>query len=360
MLIDINIKRKCVEMSKDGKSYREVYNTYFHKAHPYMGYETFRHKIKNWREKTYTDDKLTEAANLSYGFTPYAATVQVNGAGGITQAWVKQSANGIDKAELLRLIRTETTVSSIQPINQCDALGMLEIQLCDMHIGIADLDYYKPMVGRLLPRITSKFWDMILIPIGNDFFHNDNFKGETSKGTVIEEVDMTKAWNDGKTIMYSVIDAAIEHSNNVKLVYDPGNHSKFAEWCFIQMLAARYGDSVTVDDATEAQKCVYWEGCFIGFGHCEHKKSKPDDLFRQFVLKFPMEFAKAKVREIHSSHYHSEKGKEEDGDNGFMIRRMSSGNKNDKWSDKEGYIGAHKRFMVFEYEPNWLKSIHYV
>ena len=42
------------------------------------------------------------------------------------------------------------------------------------------------------------------------------------------------------------------------------------------------------------------------------------------------------------------------------VRRLASGNKTDNWSDKEDFIGAHKRFMLFEWAPDKLKAIYYV
>ena len=70
-----------------------------------------------------------------------------------------------------------------------------------------------------------------------------------------------------------------------------------------------------------------------------------------------MEFASATVREVHAGHLHHEG----EGDlYGVMVRRLSSGVPTDEWSDNEGYIGAHKRFQVFEYAPGKLRAIYYV
>ena len=87
------------------------------------------------------------------------------------------------------------------------------------------------------------------------------------------------------------------------------------------------------------------------------RKSNPRDLRGQFTIKFPVEFANAKVREIHAGHLHTEYDSDE---YGVMCRRLSSGNKQDDWSDKEGYEGSHKRFMLFEWSEEKLAAIHYV
>ncbi|MNJ75937.1 hypothetical protein D3C77_731230 [compost metagenome] len=70
-----------------------------------------------------------------------------------------------------------------------------------------------------------------------------------------------------------------------------------------------------------------------------------------------MEWAKAKNREIHIGHLHVEDAKDVFG---MVIRTLSTRNKTDKWHKDNGYVGAHKRFMLFEYSKSNLESIHYV
>ena len=65
-----------------------------------------------------------------------------------------------------------------------------------------------------------------------------------------------------------------------------------------------------------------------------------------FVIEYPQEFAQAKVREVHAGHLHSERIIDEFG---IMARRLSSGNISDEWHNEQGYVGAHKRFMLFEW-----------
>lgn len=70
-----------------------------------------------------------------------------------------------------------------------------------------------------------------------------------------------------------------------------------------------------------------------------------------------MEFGLAEVREVHAGHLHHEA---EADIFGVMVRRLSSGTVTTEWTDKEDYVGAHKRFMLFEYDINKLRSIHYI
>ena len=113
---------------------------------------------------------------------------------------------------------------------------------------------------------------------------------------------------------------------------------KCTSWCFVKALQARYPQAV-IDDSFKTRRCIVWRGCFIGYGHCDYKGSLAD-IFQDFVLDFPTEFAQAKVREIHTGHLHSESQ-----DKGMMVRRLASAVPTDAWHDENGYVGAHKRFQ---------------
>jgi UDP-2,3-diacylglucosamine pyrophosphatase LpxH len=236
-----------------------------------------------------------------------------------------------------------------------DAEGMLEIPLFDMHFGIADLEFYTPALKKIITIIQKQHWDKIVIPVGQDLFHNDSIdKGVTSKGTLIERVDMKKAFLDAKTFYFNLIDEAIRNANEVSVMYSAGNHDKTVGWMFVQVLKERYGD--IVDDSVKERKALLWKGCFLGLTHGSKKADTAVGLRGCFTVEYPTLFAEAKVREIHAGHLHHEGWKDE---YGVQIRRLSTGNKDDEWTIDEGFR-SQKRFALFEYMPNELKSIHYV
>ena len=119
------------------------------------------------------------------------------------------------------------------------------------------------------------------------------------------------------------------------------------------MLKERY-PYLEVDDSLRPRKAILWDGCFIGFGHCEYT-NRTQDLFRDFVMDYPAEFAAASVREIHAGHLHRESA-----DNGVMVRRLASAVPVDEWSNNNGYASAHKRFQIFEWSTGRLKAIYYI
>ena len=359
-MADINyqLKRRCVELINGGAPIKEVYNTVFLPEHDGMSYNTFKRKTQYWRKKYYADDMILESANLGGNYKPYAATVQVNAQGDVTQAWVKQSAISERQfVELLAEIKVNTPHIVVEKQKAKESSHMLEIPLFDLHLGIADFERYKPTVQETLGYIYIRHWKKILVVIGQDMFHNDDFRGRTSSGRSIEKVDMVQAWKDAKAIYYSILDAAFLQADEVEIIYVRGNHDESMSWAFIQMLAERYG-AEHVDDSLAYKKVRTFGKCFIGFTHGDGKKSTARDLRGQFTVKFPLEFASAVVREIHAGHIHHEKDSGDD--YGIMCRRLCSGNEQDDWSESEGFEGAIKRFVLFDWSDTKLSGTYYV
>ena len=355
MLIGYELKRKCVELANNGMTYRDIYNNVFSPEHKGMSRETFARKLREWRKKKWADDITLEAANLDWGFRPYAATVQVDHSGNVIQSWVKQSANDGAYEKLIEAIKQNTPHAVIERQRAEESGHMLEIPLWDMHIGIADLDHYRQTVSETIRYIQSRRWKKIIIPVGQDLFHNDDFRGRTSSGRAIEKVDMVQAWNDARSIYYSIIDEAHANADEVEIIYIRGNHDESMAWAFVQLLKERYGQA---DDSLAYKKMRTFGRCFVGLTHGDGKKSTAKDLRGQFSARFPVEFAAAKVKEIHAGHIHHEK---ELGDTyGVMCRRLCTGNEQDDWSDSEGYEGSIKRFMLFDWSETKLAGIYYV
>lgn len=345
------MKKRCIDAYDEGKTAREVYIGIFHDSYPAASFESFRRMMRNWRNKIYPDRKTLEAGTYE-GFTAHNATVQVNANGEIVQAWIKQALDDGQWDRLLEVIHESTEPIKIEPLDG-DGSGMLEIPLVDMHLPLSD---HTESIGRLLHIIERQAWEEINIVIGQDLFHNDDMRGRTASGRIIEKVDIPAAWEQARSIWYSVIDASIRQAGRVNLIYSVGNHDESLAWCFVQMLKDHY-PQVNVDDRLKQRKCIYWNGCFIGLTHGHYMKNRMHDLRGQFTIEFPEEFSKSAVREIHAGHLHSEA----EGDlYGVMVRRLSRNGETDKWSEDEGFVGSHKRFMVFEWAPGWLRAVDYI
>lgn len=355
--IPIRVKRECCRLREAGMSRRDIYNDYFIKAVEYpQTLESFNRSLNKWMKKDFPDDTTLECGTYE-GFTAHNATVQVSKTGEIVQAWIKQRADEFNPEDFLVALRDIVEPYDYKPAYHLVSDRMLEIPLFDMHWGIADFNYYEPVLRDILDLIQSKHWDRIVIPVGQDLFHNDSIVNPTTtKGTVVDKVDMTKAVKDVRLFMTAVIDTAIGHANNVRVMYTPGNHDRSICWMFMQVLLERYGPEI-VDDSMQYRKVFTYGKNSVMVTHGDSKQATAKNLAHIFPIYYPEEFAQANIREVHAGHLHHEG----EGDiYGIMIRRLSTRAAVDDWSDRQDFIGAHRRFMVFEWDSESLRSIHYI
>ena len=354
--IPIRVKRECCRMKREGASNAEVYDFYSQSVGRPCKASAFRGMLNRWMKKDFPDD-TTLACGTYEGFTAHNATVQVSKNGEIVQAWIKQRANDFDPSDFLEALRDVIEPYEYQYNVDLRADRMLEIPLFDMHWGVAFMDYYESVLNDILDLISSRHWDRIVIPFGQDFFHNDSvINGQTTKGTPIEKVDMTRAVKEGRRFIIAIIDAAIDNANDVRVFYSAGNHDRSISWMFMQVLLERYGHDV-VDDSMEYRKVFTYGKNSVMVTHGDSKQATAKNLAHIFPIKYPEEFAQATTREVHSGHLHHES---EADIYGVMVRRLSSGAAVDDWSNRQDFVGTHRRFMVFEWDQESLRSIHYI
>lgn len=357
LIIPIQVKKECCRMKQEGYGLRQIYNNYYiENVKDPCSYASFKRMLLRWENKTFPDDTTLECGTYD-GFVAHNATVQVSSTGQIVQAWIKQKASDFNIEDLVETLRENVEHYEYVSQNEKSSDRMLEIPLFDMHWGISFLDDYKQVLDDILDRINSRHWDKIVIPFGQDFFHNDSIvNATTTGGTVIDKVDMVRAVKEGRQFITAIVDAALENANSVKVLYTPGNHDRSVTWMFMQVLLERYGADV-VDDTMEYRKVFTYGKNSIMVTHGDSKQATAKNLAHIFAVSYPEEFAQASVREVHAGHLHHEKA----GDiYGVMIRRLSTGVTVDDWSNRQDFVGSHRRFMIFEWDRNALRSIHYV
>lgn len=355
--IPIKVKRECLRLKQEGATHRWIYDNYFtlHVDNP-CSFTSFKRAVIKWNNTVFPDDLTLECGTYE-GFTAHNATVQVSKTGEIVQAWIKQRSDGFDPEEFLNAIKSEIEPYEYEPKYDAEADRMLEIPLFDMHWGVSFFEHYESALRDILDIIHSRHWDRIVIPFGQDFFHNDSIVNPTTtKGTVIEKVDMTKAVKEGRKFIKTIIEASLENANGVRVLYSAGNHDRSISWMFMQVLLERYGHEI-VDDSMEYRKVFTYGKNSVMVTHGDSKQATAKNLAHIFPISYPEEFAQATTREVHSGHLHHES---EADIYGVMVRRLSSGAAVDDWSNRQDFIGTHRRFMVFEWDLNSLRSIHYI
>ena len=356
-IIPIRVKRECCRLKREGMSNKEIYDTYYaSQVRELCVYSAFRGMLNRWMQIDFPDDTTLECGTYE-GFTAHNATVQVSKTGEIVQAWIKQKADAFDPEEFLEALRDNIEPYEYISVHDDVADRMLEIPLFDMHWGVMFFEQYEHLLKDILELIHSRHWDRIVIPVGQDFFHNDSIVNPvTTKGTVIDKVDMTRAVKEGRRFITTLIDAALKNANAVRVFYSAGNHDRSISWMFMQVLLERYGLDI-VDDSMEYRKVFTYGKNSVMVTHGDSKQATAKNLAHIFPISFPEEFAQATTREVHSGHLHHES---EADIYGVMVRRLSSGAAVDDWSNRQDFIGTHRRFMIFEWDLDSLRSIHYI
>src|SRR5690554_1907415 len=103
-VIPLSVKKKCIEMTMQGMTSKEVYIKYYSKYYN-TSYEGFRSMLKRWKKKVYADNEILENGNLGYKFTPHATTMQVNGDDDIVQSWIKGKSEDNIYLELIEEVK---------------------------------------------------------------------------------------------------------------------------------------------------------------------------------------------------------------------------------------------------------------
>lgn len=335
------------------KETTEILNDGSHKSDKLVSMSNEQSKDKEYILKAHGFDsnewEITNAKNSIWNMSNKETGTRTLYSSKIT---VKPKGNGFNMDKLL-----ETIKKDIQPILVDSPLEsetkLLEIPLFDMHFGIADLSYYHDVYSSIRQKIMSKNWDTILFVIGQDLFHNDGFTGKTTAGTMIDKVNMERAWSDADSFYSGLIRTALENSVNVEATYSNGNHDQGISYGFVKTLEAKFPQA-KFDTRMQQRKGFTWKKIFLAHSHGDKGKSR---LEKNILREYRTEIANADVIEIHSGHYHHEVTKD---DLGIVMRSLATKAKTDDYHYENGFVGAMKRFQLFEYSPSTLDAIYYI
>jgi predicted phosphodiesterase len=266
---------------------------------------------------------------------------------------VKPRVSGFDIDRLVELICEKREPIIIEKKITDNYSKLLEIPLYDMHFGISTLDYYQKHLNEILHKIQSRSWEKVLFVIGQDLLHNNDFKGHTANGTPIEKVDMEKAFDEALYFYETIISKAIKQAKDVECIYVKGNHDESSAYGVFRVLKKAF-PQVTFDSSLKQRKAFTWEKVFIGLSHGDKGANR---ILENFVSEYGKLIANAEIKEVHLGHLHTEKSKDQFG---ITQRTLATANKTDDWHEDNGFVGANKRFQLFEYSPSSLDAIYYI
>jgi len=232
---------------------------------------------------------------------------------------------------------------------------LLEVSLFDHHFGKlgwepeSDSQYdlgssesiYYNAVEDLLDRTSGYNIDSILMPIGNDFFHVNNWMMTTQRGTPQDhDGRFQKIFEVGCMAAIKGIDRCLSVAP-VEILWVPGNHDPETSWYLARFLDAWYRnvEDVEIDKSPKYRKYKNYGINLIGFTHGNEEKHR--DLPAIMAAEVPDLWAKAKFRSWHLGHLHRKSQLVHNGNDtfgGVTISVLPSLCGTDAWHYKKGYV----------------------
>lgn len=238
---------------------------------------------------------------------------------------------------------------------------MLELPIMDFHLG--KLAWSAETGADFDLKIAEKLWhvtvtellgkasafgrpELILFPIGQDFFHFDTPSTTTTAGT---QLDSDTRWQKMFTEGIARLVEAVENCRAlapVKIVWVPGNHDQVLSYAAVVGLSQRYCNTndVEVDLSPTPRKYHLYGSNLIGFAHGENEGKRLEGLMQ---IEAPEMWGKSVWREYHLGHLHSESVTTK---NGIVFRRISSITAPDAWHSEKGFLGATRQATAFVWD----------
>jgi hypothetical protein len=248
---------------------------------------------------------------------------------------------------------------AVQPVKRAVRDGkeyMFEPAIVDLHLGklawgkeTGDADFdlkiaaqlYKATIDDLLSKVVSSNYNIgkIVYQIGQDFYHFDNPKVQTTAGT---QLDSDTRWKKMYACGLELLIETIEKFRQlapVLVLWVPGNHDEELSYTAVVALKHIYAnaDDVEVDASPLTRKYILWKNNLIGFAHGRDEGKRLSGLMQ---VEAPDKWAASKVREFHLGDIHHDKLIEE---NGIEFRWMGTITAVDAWSAYKGYVTATRK-----------------
>ena len=247
-----------------------------------------------------------------------------------------------------------------------NASHLVEFSLYDCHFGklcwgkqtgsddydlqIATSDYTRA-VDRMAEHVSRYTVEEIVIPLGHDFLHFDDFSTKaTTKGTVVDSTDdrPTKVFRAGFGVLKYTAQVALEIANKVNFVWVPGNHDYHASWYLAELLGIHFAKEprVVVDNAETRKYRLYGKN-LIGWDHGEGMSL--EKLAHTMPIEAAEHWSASVFRYLRVGHFHKKKEIRHlntDTYEGVRVDVIPSLSATDKWHYENGYVGNQRAAEV--------------
>lgn len=283
----------------------------------------------------------------------------------------KPKKDGLSLKHIDRHFKKLDRTHFIPQIKQIKKQGnmMAEVNIADLHLGKLcwhgdtgnNYDYkiardiFNNVISDVYHELALKPLEYIIFVWSNDFFNSDTITNTTTAGTQMHnDVRWQKLFNVGVEMLVNGI-TMLSQIAPVKTFYTPSNHDEVNGYHALKYLEAWFRKDRNVQICTDAKPRQYhlYGVTLLGYGHGDKEKGKGSKekasrLASCMPIEVPHLWAKAKFREFHAGHLHSEQMIQEI--NGVIVRRISAPTANDTWHTQSGYIGSTRKAQTFIYD----------
>jgi transposase len=212
---------------------------------------------------------------------------------------------------------------------------------------------FRHAVEDLMRESSHREIGQIVLPIGNDWLHIDNRKGETTRGTP-QDVDgrFSKVFAAAEMAALWAVDR-LRDVAPVRVVWVPGNHDMTLSEMLCRIVRAYYSKDkgrVEVDVTPGDKKYFRWGVNLLGFTHGDQIRA--EDLPAKMAVEAPEDWSTTKCREWLIGHMHRSRKwvtKGTDTFDGTVVRVLQSLSGTDAWHYSKGYIGTRQAAEVYWY-----------
>lgn len=191
------------------------------------------------------------------------------------------------------------------------------------------------------------------IALVGDVFHWDNPAGTTTSGTPLErDGRLQKMIEVGCETILGVIERSAKACQTDVVVVN-GNHDETLTWAAQRIIYERFRRDKRVAVSLEYTGRQYAShgANLLGFAHGNKAKRKLPQIM---ALEQPAAWSKAKCREWHTGHFHSQAAEWQrpiETLDGVIVRVCPSLSAADDWHSENGFLGSRQAMETFLYRP---------
>ena len=185
----------------------------------------------------------------------------------------------------------------------------------------------------------------VVYVVGSDQF-NSEWTNLTTKGTPQQNIlDYQSAFQAICNHEIEIVNTLLQYSDNIKIVYIPGNHDEYVGWHLINWLEMyfRNQNNIYFDSSTENTKYHKFGNSGIMFNHGD--AIKPRDLAAKFPIGFKEHWSSCDNYMIFSGDKHTELSIDLHGIKYYRVAQLSGATS--KWDDKNGYTDSKAEMTAF-------------